>query len=197
MKKMLWVIALVALTSGPARGNEGGESSYSHLGVGLNVLNMALYSIASSTFDNSTLVPVPFEIHYQPTGFLGVAGTVQIRHHEDGSLDLNELVVCAGPRFRIVGTDLKGLYATVKLGFGFAAGESYLHTDYKRVVFVVHPEIGYAITWGSPSFFLVFGGGVQSQIPMAEIPGSIAWNTMGKLINLYIPTLNITLGVAF
>ena len=197
MHKHLWILALITITLGPAHEARGSDSEYSHLGFGLNVLQMGLFAAASSSFDNSVLVPVPFEIHYQPTGFLGVASTVQYRRHEDGGLALNELVLCAGPRFRLVGTDLRGLYATVKLGFGFASGESYWYSDYKRAVFVIHPEIGYSITWGSPSFFLVFGGGLQSQIPIAETPEKIEWNSMGKLINLYIPTLNITVGVAF
>jgi len=194
MRNALIIATLAALVCGPANADE--DDSFGHFGLGLNVLQLGIFAAASGSFDNSVLVPVPFEIHYQPKGIVGVAGTIQYRHHEDGSLSLNEMTLCARPRIRFIGTDLKGFYLTVKFGFGFAAGESYMSSDYKRAVFVIHPELGYAITFGSPSFFLVFGGGIQSQIPMTEIPEKIQWNSMGKLCNYYVPTLNITVGFA-
>lgn len=189
---------LVVLLVAPAAARAGEDAPGAHFGVGLNVLQLSLFGIVSSRIPDASIVPVPVEIQANGAIPLGVAATVQVRGIEDHAAARTELLVSAGPRLRIVGRDLHGLYTTVKFGLAGASGSNYDGDPYESLAIVIHPEVGFATAIGRPGLFLAFAGGIRFRAFVMEQPESLSqeWNALGKLLNLYVPVLNITVGFA-
>ena len=171
--------------------------------IGVNLMQPAIYSLASSFFSNSYFIPVPIEGHVSINPRWGLATTLVYLKHKDGDYKVNGLQLGLGPRLTLVGEGLRGLYTTFKVGLGFRAGHDYRGADYYRIDLTLQPEIGYSLAWGPPGCFLAFGLGVQLQKPLSETSHSSSgsdwysgwdWNGLGKMINYYLPVVNITLG---
>jgi hypothetical protein len=163
--------------------------------IGLNLMQPAIYGLASTFFDHSYFIPVPIEGHVSINPQWGLATSLVYMKHKDGDYKVNGLQIGIGPRFTMVGKGLCGLYSTFKVGLGFRAGHDYREDDYYRIDITFQPEIGYSLMWGPPGVFLAFSLGVQLQKPASETEHSDwEWNGLGKMINYYLPVVNITLG---
>jgi hypothetical protein len=163
--------------------------------IGLNLMHPAIYGLASTFFDHSYFVPVPIEGHVSINPQWGLATSLVYLKHKDGDYKVNGLQIGVGPRFTMVGEGLRGLYSTFKVGLGFRAGHDYREVNYYRIDISFQPEIGYSLAWGPPGVFLAFSLGVQLQKPVSETEHSDwEWNGLGKMINYYLPVVNITLG---
>jgi hypothetical protein len=155
----------------------------------------AIYGLASTFFDNSYFVPVPIEGHVAINPQWGLATTLVYMKHKDGDYRVNGLQIGVGPRFTMVGEGLRGLYSAFKVGIGFRAGHDYRENNYYRIDVTFQPEIGYSLAWGPPGVFLAFGLGVQLQKPVSETEHAAwEWNGLGRMINYYLPVVNVTLG---
>ncbi len=88
------------------------------LAIGVNLGQLGAFGLASTTFDNSKLIPLPLEGHLRLSDNWGLAATLQYRHHTDGSLELNEFSLLVGPRLQLLGRGIEGLYISLKLGLG-------------------------------------------------------------------------------
>lgn len=191
MKRLLLSIALISALSSIALARE----KVPKFAFGLNAGQPLVLGIASSLFQNSLLLPFSLDVHASFSKKWGLAGNLLYRYHKDGSaLSLNEIAVIAGPRWNFSGRNITGGYLTLKVGVGIAVGKDYWRNNYHRFDFIIHPEIGYAISWGAPSVYLAFGIGMQTMIPLFQNPGSINWNSLGKLITYYLPYINVTVG---
>jgi hypothetical protein len=164
--------------------------------VGVNVLQPALYGIASSFFEESLLLPVPIEAHVHIHDRWGLTGTLQYRRHKDGDLSVNGLGLFVGPRLRLTGRDLDGLYATLKVGLAFNGGRDYFQATYNRLDFVLQPELGYAVILGP--VYLGFGAGFEGQIPVfQDRSGTWTWNGLGLMVTSYLPVANLTVAFVY
>ena len=171
------------------------EAPSPRVAIGLNVMQPAIYGIASAFFEDSHFVPIPIEGHFRIRGRWGIAGTLQYLHHKDGNLSLNGLHLALGPRFTIFGDGLRGLYVAFKVGLGFRYGDDYFASSYYRVGLLLQPEVGWAFAWGRPGFYLAVGLGLQSEVTLTEKEHSRwEWNGLGALINYYLPLVNVTVG---
>lgn len=167
-----------------------------HVAIGLNVLQPTLYGLASAFFDNSYFVPVPLDVHVRITRRWGLLTGLQYLAHKDGLYKVNGIETGIGPRLTIVGNGLRGLYAAFRLGFGFLKGNDYSNASYYRVSMIFQPELGYALAWRPPSVYLAFGLGLQAAVTLTESDHGWDWNSLGKMINYYMPLANITVGFA-
>jgi hypothetical protein len=163
--------------------------------LGLNVMQPAIYGLASSFFERSHFVPIPLEAHVSIDRHWGLAGTLAYANHKDGGYQVQEVGIGLGPRVTFVGNGLRGFYGTVKVGIAFRKGHDYFSQSYYRVGMTLQPELGYSLAWGPPGYFMAFGAGVQTEIPLTETSHPYwDWNGLGKMINYYLPVINVTVG---
>jgi len=163
--------------------------------IGANLMQPAIYGLASSFFDNSYFISLPIEGHVSIDSQWGLATTFVYLKHKDGDYRVSGLQLGLGPRLTLVGDGLRGLYSSFKVGLGFRAGHDYREDNYYRLDVTFAPEIGYSLAWGPPGCFLAFGMGVQLQKPISEESHPTwGWNGLGRMVNYYLPVVNITLG---
>lgn len=163
--------------------------------IGINALQPLTFVVGSSFYDETTILPIPLEIHAHIKKNWGIAGTIQFLSYSRGEdLGLGELLACGGPRYRFTGKALEGLYVTVKAGFGYLSGTAHGTEEYRRLSLVVQPEVGYAINVGNPGLFLAFGAGFQGQLKLLERNGGIEWSSLDRMVIYTTPWLNVTVG---
>jgi hypothetical protein len=163
--------------------------------LGVNVMQPAIYALASSFFEDSHFIPVPLEAHVSINRQWGLASTLGCFSQHDGDLKLQGLQLGLGPRFTLVGDGLRGLYGTFKLGIALRVGHDYRLDNYYRFGLTMQPEVGYSLAWGPPGLFLAFGLGIQTEVPLLESSHPTwEWSGLGKMVNYYLPVVNITLG---
>jgi len=163
--------------------------------IGVNALQPLTFLVGSSFYDETTILPIPLELHGHIKRNWGIAGTIQFLSYSRGEdLALGELLACGGPRYRFTGKALEGLYVTVKVGFGYLAGAAHGTDEYRRLSLALQPEVGYAIHVGNPGLFLAFGGGLQAQIKLIEKNGGLSWSALDKMVIYTTPWLNVTVG---
>ncbi len=197
------VFAIIA-SAGVAQAQTDGNSSASEqleeppgpvFALGFNLVQFLLETAGSTAVKDSSLVTVPIETHASFGGIWGLGGSLLIRSVKDGLVRYDTgFALGIGPRLGFFGDGVEGMFLTVKLGVGYAAGKNYQGQDYNRVDLLVQPEIGYAFAWGAPGFFLGLGAGLRSLIPVSENPGSLNFNAIGKLLHYYTPLINGTVG---
>lgn len=198
MRRACWIgVAVGTLLVASTAGAGTIKSSSGKFAIGMNVLQPAVFLIGTSFYEDTTCVPIPIEIHgYIKKGW-GIAGTLQVRTFQRGNeVNVAELLAAGGPRYRFSGTGkkLQGVYVTAKFGMGYLAGDAGGSDEYRRLTFVVQPEVGYAINVGNPGMFLAFGAGIQCQLPMIQRPDAVDWTPFDEMIVYYTPWLNVTVG---
>ena len=110
--------------------------------IGINALQPLTFVVGSSFYDETTILPIPLEIHAHIKKNWGITGTIQfLTYSRAQDLALGELLGCAGPRYRFTGKALEGLYVTVKFGFGYLSGTAHGTEEYRRLSLVVQPEV--------------------------------------------------------
>jgi hypothetical protein len=165
------------------------------LALGLNVMQPAIYALASTFFEDSHYIPVPIEAHLSINKQWGLASTLGYFNHQDGDYKVQGLQLGLGPRFTFVGDGLRGFYGTLKLGLAFRKGHDYNFDNYYRVGLTLQPEVGYSLAWGPSGLFLAFGLALQTELPLTESSHPTwEWNGLGEMINYYLPIVNITVG---
>ena len=188
-----------AWAKGSGGGSGGGSSSSStDFSIGINAMQPLVFLMASQfAEDEAYVLPIPVELHGHIQKRWGICGTVQITVYQIGEGDqhqLGEIMAAGGPRYRITGKKLEGLYVTGKVGLSYWGGTAHGVEDYKRLGLVLQPEIGYSIKVGDPGLFLAFGVGIQGGLRLLERNGPIEWNSTGKMLMSYTPWLNVTVG---
>jgi len=192
MKRLVAVVVTVLVMS-VAGGAQAAKSPT--FAIGINALQPLSFIIGSSFYDETTILPIPLEIHGHIKKNWGVAATIQFLSYSRGNeVAVGELLGCAGPRYRFTGKALEGLYVTVKFGFGYLTGAAHGTDEYRRLSLAVQPEVGYAIHVGNPGLFLAFGGGLQGQLKLIEKNGGLEWTQLDRMVIYATPWLNVTVG---
>lgn len=174
-----------------------GESTAAQprVALGMNVMQPAIYGLASTFFDQSYFIPIPLEAHVSINRQWGLATTLGYLAHRDGDFRVKGLWLALGPRATLVGNGLRGLYSVGKVGLAFRAGDDYGSRSYYRIGLVLQPELGYSLAWDPRGMFLAFGLGVLAELALSETNHpDWGWNGLGKMVNYYAPVVNITVG---
>lgn len=106
----------------------------------------------------------------------------------------HELFALIGPRFSFLATGLRGPYAAIKAGPGFA-----LSPGGYALTLVSQPELGYSFIFGhNMAFHLDLALGLMINIPLIEAPWmGYNYNALGWLVHRTTPIIRVGLGVAF
>ena len=177
-------------------GSGGGSSLPGDFAVGMNIGQPLAYILGTSFSEDTMVVPIPVEVHGHIRSIYGIAATAQVLAYQEGDrLSLSEILLAAGPRFRLTGKKLDGLYVVPKVGLGYMVGVHPEDDEFKRLAFAFQPEVGFSFRLGNPGLFLAFGVGLQLRLKLVQRPTQVSWSRVGKVAVNYTPVLNIT--VAF
>jgi len=174
-----------------AQTNDSVGSTY----IGINVGHTIVIQAASKAMDqNVSYFPVHIIANHSISKHFGISGLFIYRMDKDGDYFLtHEFGLAVGPAY--LSKQLKGFYADIKLGLGYAFGTDYNNSDYTRTDLIIEPDIGYYLGFKN-RFTMAIGIGLQSLLKLSEsYYGDVwEWNSTGKLSHYYLPVFNVSLG---
>ncbi len=163
--------------------------------IGINPLHTIVIKTVSGAIDKDvTYLPVHLIVDHSVKKHFGISGLLLYRLDKDGENFLtHEFGFAAGPSY--LSNGLKGFYANLKVGFGYAFGKDYNDSEYDRIDLILQPDIGYYIYF-SNGFMLTIGLGMQSLLKLSESYYGLIWewNSTGRLSHYYLPVVNLSFG---
>jgi hypothetical protein len=186
-------------TFGNAETGAGNEIRWT---VGANVLQPILGMVIAQSISNSTdkegshaLYPFVFEVKKRHNDKVSFGGTLVYEYFVDGTqMYTHETAIGFSSRYSFSAKGIEGWYVEIALGPSFSWGQNYDGDKYKRFAILSMPQIGYAVCFGRPGFYLSSGLGMRSFFGVGEWPDRIDWNSYGRFARHLLPVFNCTLG---